>query len=110
MWNTPSENRLSKIPNLYETDEVPLLDKVIHLHFFIGSSDWYIAEYDGDDTFFGYAVLNGNTRCSEFGYISFRELKDIKLSFMEVDCERAKYWNRKMIRDIQCLRFLKEQA
>lgn len=108
MWNIPSVKRLSKIPKLYETDGIPVLDKTIHLHFFIGGSDWYIAEYDGDDTFFGYVILNGDTQCSEWGYISFQELKDIKLAYhMEIDCELAKYWKPKMIKDIKQLHFLK---
>ena len=27
------------------------------LHFFIGGCDWYITEHDGDDLFWGYAIL-----------------------------------------------------
>lgn len=108
MWNTPSKTRLSKIPKLYETDEIPLLEKTIHLHFFLGSSDWYITEFDGDDTFFGYVILNGDTQCSEWGYISFQELKDVKPGFMEIDCELAKYWKPKMIKNIKHLKFLQE--
>jgi len=82
MWNVPNKNRLSKIPKLYKTEWVPLLDKIVHLHFFIGNSDWYITEYDGEDTFYGYVILNGDKQYAEFGYISFQELKDIKVSFM----------------------------
>ncbi len=57
MWNTPTKKRLSKIPKLYETEGVALKDKLIYLHFFIGDCDWYIAEYDGEDLFWGYAIL-----------------------------------------------------
>ena len=45
MWNMPTEEELAKIPMLYETENIPLMDKIIHLHFFIGGCDWYIAEY-----------------------------------------------------------------
>ena len=48
MWNIPSKERLARIPKLYETEDVPLKDKLIHLHFFIGGCDWYVAEYDGE--------------------------------------------------------------
>ena len=58
MWNTPTEDRLSRIPRLYETEHIPLQDKLIYLHFFIGSCDWYIAEFDGEDLFWGFAILN----------------------------------------------------
>jgi hypothetical protein len=47
VWNVPAPEKLATIPRLYETENVPLKDKVIHLHFFIGGCDWYIAEFDG---------------------------------------------------------------
>lgn len=92
MWNTPTAERLSIIPRLYETESIPLSDKHIYLHFFIGSCDWYIAEYDGEDIFFGYAILNGDTDNAEWGYISFKELQELKVGFIEVDCELEEYW------------------
>ena len=48
MWNEPSKQKLSKLPLLYSTEHVPLEDKLIHLHFFIGGCDWFIAEIDED--------------------------------------------------------------
>ena len=60
MWNEPNKERLEKLPKLYETEHTPLKDKLIHLHFFIGGSDWYIAEFDGKDLFFGFAILNND--------------------------------------------------
>ena len=94
MWNIPSLERLLTIPKLYETESTELADKKIYLHFFVGScdSDWYIAEYDGDDIFFGYAILNGDTSNAEWGYISFQELQEIRIGFVEVDCELEEYW------------------
>ena len=93
MWNEPSKERLAKIPRLYVTENIPLKDKLIYLHFFIGASDWYIAEYDGNDLFWGYVILNGDDVNAEWGYISFCELKAIKINGMfEVDCETEKSW------------------
>jgi len=51
MWNEPTKEQLAKIPGLYETEEVPLEEKLVFLHFFIGGSDWFICEYDGEDLF-----------------------------------------------------------
>jgi hypothetical protein len=51
MWNTPTKEELANIPRLYETENIPLKDKIIHMHFFIGGCDWFIAEYDGEDLF-----------------------------------------------------------
>ena len=92
MWNIPTQDRLDKIPRLYETEGSELKDKLVYLHFFMGGCDWYIAEYDGDDLFFGYAILDGDTINAEWGYISLKELKSIKIHFLEVDCELEEYW------------------
>ena len=93
MWNEPTKERLAKIPRLYETENIPLKDKLIYLHFFIGGCDWYIAEYDGDDLFWGFAILNKDYEMSEWGYISYSELKSIKLDGrLEIDCEFEEYF------------------
>lgn len=87
MWNKPTEKQLARIPRLYETEKIPAGDKIIHLHFFIGGCDWYIAEFDGDDTFFGYACLN-DPENAEWGYISYRELCETRLGpGFEIDRE-----------------------
>ena len=87
MWNEPTIEQLAKLPRLCETEKVPLKDKPIHLHFFIGGCDWFISECDGEDLFFGYAIL-GDDIFGEWGYISFSELKQIIVPpGIEVDCE-----------------------
>ena len=88
MWNIPTAKQLSKIPRLYSTEGTPCADKKIYLHFFIGDSDWYIAEYDGKDLFYGFTILNNWVNSAEWGYISFSELKKLRMppSF-EVDRE-----------------------
>lgn len=58
----------------------PLQDKLIYRHFFIGGRAWYVAEFDGDDLFFGYVILNGDYQGAEWGYFSFSELKEIKVN------------------------------
>ena len=92
MWNTPTEDRLSKIPRLYETEHIPLQDKLIYLHFFIGSCDWYVAEYDGEDLFWGFVILNDDFQNAEWGYISFSELKSIRVGgWQKIDCELEEF-------------------
>lgn len=79
MLNEPSIKELDKLPKLYETEDVPLEEKLIHLRFFLGESSWYVAEYDGEDLFFGYVVLNGDTYNSEWGYFRLSELRELVL-------------------------------
>ena len=80
MYNEPSEKELSYIPKLYSTENTPFKEKVIYLHFFLSNSDWYIAEYDSNDTFFGFVCLNGWTDLAEWGNISLKELKELKIN------------------------------
>jgi hypothetical protein len=86
MWNKPTENQLSKLPELYSTESIPLMEKVIHMHFFLGGCDWYVAEYDKESqNIFGFAILNNNYQMAEWGYFNFNELCELKVKFVEVD-------------------------
>lgn len=90
MWNKPTAEELARLPHLYETESTAAADKPIVMHFFFGSCDWYVAEFDGDDTFFGFAVLNGDLQCAEWGYFSLAELDELRFNGFEVDCDL--YW------------------
>jgi hypothetical protein len=105
MWNTPGRQRLAKIPRLYETEHVPLKDKLVHLHFFIGGSDWFVCEYDGDDMFFGYCILNNDLQMAEWGYAAFSELKSLKINgWVEVDCELEAIWKITKACEVELIR------
>lgn len=82
---------IKSMPASYETEEIPTSEKIVHLHYFYGGSDWYIVEKDkGNDTddleaglevggqyqAFGYVILNGDLINSEWGYIPIKELID----------------------------------
>ena len=102
MWNPPSEELLNQVPRMYATERVPLKEKIIYLHFFFGACDWYVAEYDGEDLCFGYAVLNDDMENSEWGYFGMAELKDISIHGLEVD--RDLYWKPTPAGEIERIR------
>ena len=105
MWNTPNKERLARLPQLYDTEHIALKEKLIHLHFFIGGCDWYIAEYDGKDLFWGFSILNNDYQMAEWGYISFSELKSITVNgWIEVDCELEEIWKVKKASRIEKIR------
>ena len=105
MWNMPTQEELDRIPHLYQTENTPLKDKLIHLHFFIGRCHWFVAEYDGEDLFWGYAVLNGDHDMAEWGYISFAELKEVKIrGWLEID--RDIKWQIRKASEIDLIRNL----
>lgn len=93
MFNTPTKEMLDKVPELYHSEKASIKDAEIHLHFFILSTDWFVAEYDGKDLFFGFTILNGDYEMAEWGYFSFNELKEISVgigaAILEVDCQTA---------------------
>ena len=80
---TDLEKRIATMPKTYETDGTPGKD-LATLHYFMGSSDWWIIEKDAgspDDEMegvqaqaFGLACLNGDVQNAELGYISIAEL------------------------------------
>jgi len=85
MWTEPTEEDLKAMPGLYQTEHIPLKEKLIQMHFFMCGCDWYMIEFDGEDLFFGFAILNGDLEMAEWGYISFVELKSLKAEWVEVD-------------------------
>lgn len=88
MLNKPSEARLRQLPGLYETENIPARDKIMHLHFFLGDSHWFAAEFGGEDLFFGFAVLGGDMQNAEWGYFSLAELDSVKvLGVFPVICD-----------------------
>lgn len=86
----PGERMLAGVPGLYATEDIPTSDKILHLHYFIGACDWYIAELDQDQRLaFGYVNL-GDPNNAEWGYIDLNELEAIRLGPFIV--ERDLYW------------------
>lgn len=86
MWNKPSNEELAKLPVFYSTESISLKEKMIYVHFFLDECDWYVSEYDAESKkFFGFAILNNDYEMAEWGYFGFEELRDLRISFLEVD-------------------------
>jgi len=103
MWNEPNKEELSKLPKLYATDFIAPRDKIIFMHFFIGGCDWYAAEFDGEDLFFGFVILNNDYENAEWGYFSLQELKCIKIKgWCEID--RDLHWQQRRVSEIDKIR------
>jgi hypothetical protein len=96
-------DRIENMPSTYETENTPSDEKIVYLHYFSASSDWYIVKKDkGVDgemepvrqyQAFGYAVLNGDTQNAEWGYVSIDELKNMNV---EMDL----YWDPKPFKEV----------
>lgn len=67
---------IENMPKTYETDGQGN-EAMATLHYFNGSSDWYIIEKDIEEEqlqAFGFTCLNGDKQNAELGYISIEEL------------------------------------
>ena len=106
MWNRPSDQELKKLPKFYETENTPLEDKILYMHFFLGNCDWYIAEYCPlERAFFGYVLLNGDIQNSEWGYTSYDELIRVKVkNVYEID--RDLFWKPKKFKELDIFKRL----
>ena len=118
MHNPPPRAVLDRIPRLYANEEAqtPIADIIIHLHFFVAGCDWWIAEYDGDDLFFGFVNLNDDL-CAEWGYISYAELRSVgqsglaapvidaatgqRIGRLPLSVEWDEHWTPKVFREVQ---------
>jgi len=99
MWAKPTQKQLDNLPKLGAQDGEHTKDTIVHGHFFVGGCDWYVTEFDGKDTFFGFAILMPGSGMSEWGYVSFNELKSLKVQgFAEVDWD--KHWTVRKVSEV----------
>lgn len=69
----PPARDLARIPALGATEATPCDEKVLHLHYFQGSADWYVAELDPETwRAFGWARITPGG--GEWGYFDLAEL------------------------------------
>jgi hypothetical protein len=88
------EEQLKKCPKLGETDGMKEHPAIFH--YFCGATDMYICEFDGEDTLFGFTILNGDLQNAEWGYTSLSEITaipviNIDYHFEEQSIEAARY-------------------
>lgn len=83
----------SKLPKMYETENVPTEEKVLAVKFFdpAGRGTWYGVEFDSKDTFFGFTVSPLGPDCDEWGYFSLKELETVRNRF-GLGIERDLFW------------------
>jgi hypothetical protein len=88
------ETQLEKCPKIRETDGMEEHPAIFH--YFFGSTDIYICEFDRKDYMFGFAILGGDLHNSEWGYFLLSDLTAIRqynidYHFKEQSIEAALY-------------------
>jgi len=95
--------QLNKLPQLYETENIPPEDKTVHLHFTVNECNWWAIEWDRRDTFFGFVILNGWNHGSEFGYFNLSDLLEIKIGGC-LEVLNNPFWIPRPIKDVGLIR------
>lgn len=99
----PSGAVVRSWPKLYATEKLPMRDKVIHAHFFVGACDWWLAEYCAETLAFGYVNL-GDPQCAEWGYFDLAELAALSVEHpagFPLVVERDLHWTSKSFGETQ---------
>jgi hypothetical protein len=80
-----------QLPKLYSQENNP--DPLIVVKFFspYSQATWFVTEFDGEDTMFGWADLGFGE--GELGYISLRELDEVHKNGLPL-VERDLYWKQ----------------
>ena len=76
------------LPPLYSQDGKGM-DAIAHVKFFGGSRfTYYVTEFDGKDTFFGYLLSPLGADCDELCYFSLTELSKLRFPPFGLPIER----------------------
>ena len=87
------------LPPLYSQDGKGM-DAVAHVKFFgSGRWTWFITEFDGDDTLFGWIVSGLGADCDELAYFSLAELQTLRFPPFNLPLERDLYFTPKPLRE-----------
>jgi len=69
-----------RIPDLYSQEEVK--DPMVYLIIRCSSAIWLVTEYSEDEELaFGWCDIYGDGSCGELGYISLKEIDELKDSY-----------------------------
>ncbi len=84
-----TNEQLKGLPSLGQTEGIEPARKKIYIHFFLGNSNWYVAEYDPKtQTFFGLCVFGRDFKNASWGYFSLAELQSLSLHiFIKVEVD-----------------------
>ena len=87
-----------ELPPVYSTENVPVDEKLLKIHFFSCCTgwDWWACEFDGEDTFFGF-VSSFEKKWGYFSLSEFRKNNKGKEFFV---IERDLYFKPTLAREI----------
>lgn len=93
---------LENVPALYETEEIPVEDKIVKAHYFAQSCDFYVVEINPEDgEAFGYTKFAA-FESGEWGYIDLPTMESNKTlaSGLGLVIERDLYWSEEKFSEV----------
>ena len=103
MWNEPSKEELNQLPRLYETENVPLAEKPVGMHFLPGRLR--LVDFRVRRRRPLLRLRRPERRpeeMGEWGYISLTELKSLKIG-PGIEVDRDLHWEIKPAQDIPAI-------
>jgi len=88
-----------KIPLIWKQEALKK-EAICYLHYFYGSRDWYVLEYDWENEFFGIVIWED----IEYWPFYLSEFKDINKRAWYPRIERDMYWNKCEVWQIEKLK------
>ncbi len=81
----PTDAERESIPSLYETEDVPLDDKIVHARYFVrnGVGEWYIFELEQGDETRRLAFAMCDLGYAELGYVDLIALESLRVELSD---------------------------
>lgn len=100
MMTLTKANRAA-LPPLYSQDGKGM-DAIAHVKLFgSGRWTWYVTEFDGEDTMFGYVLSGLGQDCDELGYFSLAELESLSFPPFGLPIERDLHFTPCTLRECE---------
>ncbi len=91
MQESPFKEELAQIPPLDAVRDTPVDERILYLHFTRAGVDWYVAGFDGKDTFYGFVDYHDPINEAEWQLFSFSKLKNKRSDNIEIELDP--YWS-----------------
>jgi hypothetical protein len=99
MLNMLDRSRLSNLPKLFETMDVPFPERSVQMRFLRENGEWFAVEYDPLQRLF-YGYINARPGPPHWGFFGLDEIEDCWIPSLCPEAELDLDWTPKKVKDI----------
>ena len=92
-------SRLSNMPKLHETLNMPSPERLVQMHFLRENGEWFAVEYDPDQRLF-YGYIDVRPGAPNWGYFGLDEIMDCWIPSLCPEAELDLDWKPKRAKEI----------